>query len=111
MVYPEVLQLFNDEIYLVRISVQTSLIKVAIYEIYGLEWGARPPNLRFGSIGPLSPSRCLCCPLSFKSFISRFCYTSWYLKSDDTVMLISNAIFLPRDSYFLVWAKEGPCHI
>ena len=34
--YPEALQLFNDEIYPVRISVRTSLIKVAIYEIYKL---------------------------------------------------------------------------
>ena len=35
--YPEVLQLFNDEIYLVCISVQKSLIKVAIYEIYEMK--------------------------------------------------------------------------
>ena len=36
---PSVLQLFNDEIYLVHISVQVSSIKVAIYEIYGMKWG------------------------------------------------------------------------
>ena len=41
--YPEVLQLFNDEIYPVRISVRKSLIKVAIYEIYGIRLGGPCP--------------------------------------------------------------------
>ena len=43
--YPEVLQLFNDEIHPARTSVRNSLIKVAIYEIYGMKWGARPPKI------------------------------------------------------------------
>ena len=52
MAYPEILQVFNDEIYPVRISVRKSLIKVAIYEIYGMKWGPGSPNLRLGGHGP-----------------------------------------------------------
>ena len=43
MKHPEVLQFFNDEVYLMRISVQKSWIKVAIYEIYGMKWGSHGP--------------------------------------------------------------------
>ena len=48
MVYPEVLQGFSAEIYLVRISIQKQLIKVAIYEIYGMQWEAMSPRFTFG---------------------------------------------------------------
>ena len=34
---------FNDKVYPMRISVKKSLIKVAIYEIYGMKWGAMAP--------------------------------------------------------------------
>ena len=37
MAYPEVSQFFNGKVYPVCISVQTSLIKVVIYEIYGMK--------------------------------------------------------------------------
>ena len=37
MAFPEVLQIFNDEIYPVRISMQKSWIKVACYELYGMK--------------------------------------------------------------------------
>ena len=54
--YPEILQLFNDEICLVRISLRKSLIKVAIYEIYGMKWeGTGHPNLRLGAMSPWTP--------------------------------------------------------
>ena len=39
---PEGLKLFNNEIYLVPISAQKSLIKVAIYKIYCMKWMAGP---------------------------------------------------------------------
>ena len=57
MAYPEVLQLFNDDIYPMRISVQKSLIKVAIYETYGMKWGGPGPplNLRIGDRDPWAP--------------------------------------------------------
>ena len=53
--YPEVLQIFNDEIYPVRVFIQKSLIKVANYEIYGMKWGARPYKLPFAEHDPLGP--------------------------------------------------------
>ena len=43
--YPEILQLFNNEINLVSISVQKSLIKVATDEIYGMKWVVHNPKL------------------------------------------------------------------
>ena len=45
MAYPEVLPLLNDEIYLLRISVQNSLVKVAIYEIYYMKWVDQVPQI------------------------------------------------------------------
>ena len=55
--HPEVSQIFIDEIYPGRISIQKSLIKVAIYEIYGMKWGVSPPNLRLGGPWPPGPLR------------------------------------------------------
>ena len=58
MTYPEILQFFNDKVYPKRISVQKSLIKVAIYEIYSMKWGpSRPLNLRLVGHDPLDPPR------------------------------------------------------
>ena len=55
---PEVLQFFNDNVYPMRISVKKLLIKVAIYEIYGMKRGGRAPKFTFGGHGPLGfPSR------------------------------------------------------
>ena len=56
MEYFEVLQLFNDEIYPVRISVRKSLIKVAIYEIYVMKWGW----WFWGTMSPWAPPRDVC---------------------------------------------------
>ena len=58
MAYPGVLQLFNNEIYSVCISIQKLLIKVATYEIYGIKLGARTPNLgrSWSSGSPLTTS-------------------------------------------------------
>ena len=52
MAYPEVSLIFNDEIYPVRIFIQKLLIKVAIYETYGMKWGARPPKFSFEELYP-----------------------------------------------------------
>ena len=49
MVHPEVLQDFSAEIYLVCISIQKQLIKVAIYEIYGMQWGAMSPRFTWAT--------------------------------------------------------------
>ena len=60
MAYPEVLQLFNDKIYLVRISPtnvvdQNGNLRKLWYEMGGL---LHPTNLRLGDHCPLpSPSR------------------------------------------------------
>ena len=60
--YPEVLQIFNDENYPVRISTQKALIKVAIYEIYAIKWRtSAPPKFTFGGTWlPCPPPRFLC---------------------------------------------------
>ena len=58
MAYPNVLQLFNDEIYPERISVPKSLIQVDIYEIYGTKWGPAPEFTLGGEAWtPASPLR------------------------------------------------------
>ena len=44
--YPEALQFFNDKVYPVRISLQKSLIGVAICDIYGMKWGNQPSQTR-----------------------------------------------------------------
>ena len=66
--YSEVLQFFNDKDYPLRISVQYSLIKVAIYEIYGMKWGARPLNLPWGG-GARSPWCFLAMPVSSNTLL------------------------------------------
>ena len=53
--YPDVLQLFNGEIYPVGISIQKSLIKMAIYKIYGMKWGQAPPQFTLAGHGLLGP--------------------------------------------------------
>ena len=52
-----------------------SLIKVAIYEIYGMKWGARPLNLPLGGgMVPLVPPRDAC---EFEHLVAT--YTgNWY---------------------------------
>ena len=52
MVYPEILQRFSDKVYPMHISLQNSLIKVAIYEICSMKWGPCSPNLRLGAWAP-----------------------------------------------------------
>ena len=42
MAYTEVLQTLNDEIYPAHISIQKSLINIAIYKIYGTKWWGLP---------------------------------------------------------------------
>ena len=59
MAYPEVLQLFNDKIYLVRISPtnvvdQNGNLRKLWYEMGGL---LHPTNLRWGTIAPCLPLR------------------------------------------------------
>ena len=46
---------FNDKVYSMRISVQKSLIKVAIYEIYGIKSGLVTQTYFWGGHGSLSP--------------------------------------------------------
>ena len=45
MAYPEILELLNDEIYPGCISIQKSLIKVAIYDIYVMKWEDQVPQI------------------------------------------------------------------
>ena len=50
MAYPEVLQLVMMKFIQCAFPYESRLIKVAIYEIYGMKWGADFPNLRWGDM-------------------------------------------------------------